>query len=163
MARAKIPDRAIELALRKTMGNVSSAAKVLGVTRAGVYERITANPKLKAVVDEARETLLDFAESSLYKAIRKREAWAVCFALKTVGRVRGYSERFEFEQLAVEVERMRNELQRLTERGPATASHDFPRMRFPTAPMNTQSAKAGWLPRNKKTFCKAPSIPLIPR
>lgn len=127
MARAKTPEATIEKALRKAQGNISFAARLLGLDRTQVYSRIKASKGLLQVVQEARETLLDDAESALHVAISKREGWAVCFALKTIGRVRGYSERWEFEELLKNFESLKDEFQKFVQRGGANTDQNFPR------------------------------------
>jgi predicted RNA binding protein with dsRBD fold (UPF0201 family) len=85
----------IARALRAAEGIISNAAQRLGVTRQAVHARISRHPTLQAVRDEARESVTDLAESMLIENIRRGEAWAVCFYLKTQGRDRGYVERTE--------------------------------------------------------------------
>ncbi len=43
----------------------------------------------------ARDEILDEAELRLVKAIRRDEAWAIAFCLKTIGRSRGYGDRLD--------------------------------------------------------------------
>jgi hypothetical protein len=94
MNRSKVPDAAIEKALKASFGNISAAAKSLGMDRSHVNERIKRSITLTKVLEDTRESMKDNAESSLNRAILAGEAWAVCFFLKTRGRDRGYSERF---------------------------------------------------------------------
>jgi hypothetical protein len=88
----------IEDTLQKSMGNISVAARSLGMTRNALYQRIKRTPQLKTILDDARESLVDVAESALYSAVTKKEGWAVCFTLKTIGKSRGYIERTELIQ-----------------------------------------------------------------
>lgn len=81
--------------LREFHGNMAAVARAAGVTRQAVYKYIESNDELKAVKQECRESMIDNAESSLYRAIVNGEAWAVCFFLKTQGKPRGYVERQE--------------------------------------------------------------------
>ena len=90
---AKLTKNGVAKALTETHGNISAAARMLGVTRRAIAKRIDGDPILKAAVVDARETMLDDAERSLAKAVLAGEAWAVCFLLKTQGRGRGYIER----------------------------------------------------------------------
>lgn len=63
---------------------------------------IDKSPELVRICKDAREGMIDHAVSSLYRAIIKGEAWAVCFFLKTQGKSRGYIENIdakEFRQL----------------------------------------------------------------
>lgn len=85
----------ISLALTEQEGNVTSAARSLGVTRSTLYNYLQRYPSLKTVLRDARESMLDHAESALVKAIKAGEGWAVCFTLKTIGRARGYVEKHE--------------------------------------------------------------------
>jgi hypothetical protein len=74
-------------------GNVAATAKRFNVHRSSVQELIEKRPSLQRVCKDAREGMLDNAESSLYRAVIQGEAWAVCFFLKTQGKARGYVER----------------------------------------------------------------------
>jgi predicted RNA binding protein with dsRBD fold (UPF0201 family) len=82
-------------ALREAKGLVTHAAARLGVTREAVRLRLAKHPTLQQARDDAREALIDTAESSLFKQIERGEAWAVCFFLKTQAKDRGYVERVE--------------------------------------------------------------------
>jgi hypothetical protein len=62
-----------------------------------VQELIEKSPALVSVQRDAREGMLDDAESALYRAVIQGEAWAVCFLLKTQGKGRGYIERQELD------------------------------------------------------------------
>jgi len=87
------PTIAAELA--KSQGNISATAKRLNVTRSSIQYWVDRSPQLQRILQDSREAMLDDAETSLTKAIKKGEAWSVCFSLKTQGRSRGYSERTE--------------------------------------------------------------------
>ena len=50
---------------------------------------------MHAIVNDARESMADNAESALGLATLRGEAWAVCFTLKCLGKDRGYIERGE--------------------------------------------------------------------
>ena len=49
-------------------------------------------PTVEAAKHDARGELLDVAEVKLWQAVQRDEAWAITFALRTVGRGRGYGE-----------------------------------------------------------------------
>jgi hypothetical protein len=83
----------VAAALADLQGNVAGAAKRFGVARQSVADLIERRPALQQVLQDAREGMLDNAESSLYRAVLAGEAWAVCFFLKTQGRTRGYVEK----------------------------------------------------------------------
>lgn len=86
---------AVMTALQLTQGNVSLAARNLNTSRSTLYNYLIRYPELKQALTDAREGMIDHAESALRQAAIKGEAWAVCFMLKTIGRGRGYVERQE--------------------------------------------------------------------
>ncbi len=90
-----LSEKPLAEAIRAARGNLSTVAKRFQVTRQAVQNYISRRPKLKEVMSEARESMLDMVESSLYKACRKGQGWAVCFFLKTQGKDRGYIERID--------------------------------------------------------------------
>lgn len=82
-------------AIQQHMGNITMAAKSLGVARQTFYKFMAKHETVKDALAEARETMIDNVESRLYKAALDGEGWAVCFFLKTQGKGRGYIERAE--------------------------------------------------------------------
>lgn len=93
--KGRYTDAQIIEALRVARGMVYVAADRLGCEPKTIYRRMAASAKVKEVVEDSRGKLLDKAELALESAIGKEEAWAVCFALKTIGKHRGYVERIE--------------------------------------------------------------------
>ena len=83
--------------LEKTAGNVSLAARQLGIARCTIYLRIKKNSKLTEAIEQFREKAIDDAESALQRAVLNGEGWAVCFTLKTIGKSRGYIEKQQVE------------------------------------------------------------------
>lgn len=83
------------IALRESRGLMTHAAARLGVSNEAMRLRVNKSPTLQQVRAEAREAMIDVAESSLYDAARRGDAWAVCFTLKCLGRERGYVDRTE--------------------------------------------------------------------
>ncbi len=73
----------------------TGAAKVLGVSR----NTIIAYCKKWVTVDQAfkekRGELVDLSEMGLRGAVLRGEPWAITFALRTLGKDEGYSERVE--------------------------------------------------------------------
>ena len=55
----------IEDAIRKSAGNITAAARGLGVGRTALHARIAKSPDLQRVLQEEREALVDMAESCL--------------------------------------------------------------------------------------------------
>jgi hypothetical protein len=87
----------IEETLIAVSGNVSAAARSLGMQRHRLHKIIVQSEHLKQVVYDARQSMCDNAESALNRAVINGEAWAVCFTLKTQAKDRGYVERVQQE------------------------------------------------------------------
>ena len=85
----------VEVAIRSTGGFISQAAKVLGITRQSVWDRIERHPQLQEALKDVKETYLDLAESQLIRAMKLGERWAIKYYLNTQGKDRGYVERHE--------------------------------------------------------------------
>ena len=84
-------------ALEGTKGMVTLAARKLGCHPATVRNYIARHPTVAQAHKEQREGFLDMAELALQKAVQNGEGWAVAFALKTIGRSRGYVEKIEID------------------------------------------------------------------
>jgi hypothetical protein len=82
-------------ALRASKGMASVAARRLGCDVDTVLIYCRRYSDVEAVKQEARIEILDEAELRLWQAIRRDESWAIAFALKTIGRSRGYGERLD--------------------------------------------------------------------
>lgn len=81
----------IEHALRKSYGILTHAAKELGVTRAAVDYHVRSSPKLKAVVAESREIIVDHAEHNVMDAVvTKGDEGLSKWVLERLGKKRGY-------------------------------------------------------------------------
>lgn len=87
--------KAMLVALEKSLGVVSTACKVTGLSRAQHYNWLKTDTEYKAQVDELVEVTLDFAESKLHNRINDGDTTAIIFFLKTRGKGRGYIERIE--------------------------------------------------------------------
>lgn len=95
--KPRITTKQVEAALISMSGNVSAAARSLGMSRNWVDTLIKRSEKLQQVVHDARQSMCDNAESALNRAVINGEAWAVCFTLKTQAKDRGYVERTQQE------------------------------------------------------------------
>ena len=82
-------------ALREKHGNMSAAARYLGCDRHTIGRYIETYSTVKAVYEEERETLIDFAENQLFQQVKEGNITAIIFTLKTIGKHRGYVERQE--------------------------------------------------------------------
>jgi hypothetical protein len=81
-------------ALRESMGFVSGAADLLGVTPSAVYKSIQRHPSLrelqKLLVEDRRQPALDISESKLLEAVCAGKSWAIKYYLNNQGADRGY-------------------------------------------------------------------------
>jgi hypothetical protein len=84
-------------ALEKSLGIVSTACKMVDISRQTHYAWMKADPDYKKAVDSIQDGVLDFAESHLYKLVKEGNPAATIFFLKTKGKKRGYIERQEIE------------------------------------------------------------------
>jgi len=84
-------------ALEKSLGIVSTACKMVDISRQTHYDWIKKDDNYKKAVDSIQDSVLDFAESHLYKLVKEGNPAATIFFLKTKGKKRGYIERQEIE------------------------------------------------------------------
>lgn len=88
---------AIETAIKEKRGNISAVARSFGVSRNAIDNRINKSPVLKEALKQARDTMLDNAETALYDDALNGNTTALIFFLKTQGKARGYVERQELQ------------------------------------------------------------------
>lgn len=99
--RQKVTDKQIELALYKTSGILAQAAAVLSssigekITRQAIWRRVKRSKKLQQAQLDAREQIIDLAESVVTKALLDGNWKVAVNVLKTLGKERGYCERQE--------------------------------------------------------------------
>ena len=84
-------------ALKKAMGVVTTAAKMVGIDRVTHYRWLADDKEYKEAVEDLQNVVLDFAESALYKMVENHNPAATLFLLKTKGKKRGYIERQEIQ------------------------------------------------------------------
>ena len=82
-------------ALERNGGVIAEAARELDYATMSLRAMISKDPVLKRYRKEHIEVLLDEAERGLLEKVRAGDMKAIRFALSTVGRSRGYSERLE--------------------------------------------------------------------
>lgn len=87
---ARISNKKIKEALKKTGGFVSPAARSLNITSRTLYRKINQNEDIKIFRQEIIDSRLDIAELELIKALQMHEPWAVKFYLEKKGWMRGY-------------------------------------------------------------------------
>lgn len=92
----KRSDDEIEEALLAERGLVTYAARRLGYSMSSMRDRLAANPaRFGPILKDAREAMIDLAERSLQTKLDDGDLQATTFALRTIGRQRGYAERTE--------------------------------------------------------------------
>ena len=84
-------------ALEKTLGVLTSAAKLVGIERTTHYLWLNTDEAYKQAVKSIDDIAIDFAESHLHKQIKKGGTQATIFYLKTKGKKRGYVEKQELD------------------------------------------------------------------
>jgi hypothetical protein len=87
--------RAMLKALEKSLGVVTTAANIVGITRKTHYDWLLKDHNYAQEVAELENITLDFAESQLHKQVKEGNTTATIFLLKTKGKKRGYVERQE--------------------------------------------------------------------
>jgi transposase-like protein len=81
--------------IKKMNGNLAAVARAMGVSREGIRKHLQKHPSAQQALEESRETMLDNAESVLYKKALEGSTPELLFFLKTQGKSRGYIERQE--------------------------------------------------------------------
>ena len=92
--REQTCQRIIE-ALKETRGLLTLAARKAGVSYRTVNRYANEFPSVQEAVEEAKESMIDFAEGKLFEKISKGDTASIIFYLKTQGKKRGYIERHE--------------------------------------------------------------------
>lgn len=92
---AKLNKRDVIAKLEETKGNIAAVARAFGVSRNVVYAYIENTPAAKITCEDAREAMIDNAESVLYSKVLAGDTTCLTFFLKTQGKRRGYTERHE--------------------------------------------------------------------
>jgi len=80
-------------AFEKHATNISRACKVVNIDRGTHYNWFSTNSTYKEKIEAIQESMIDFAESMLYKNMKSGKESSILFFLKTRGRDRGYIEK----------------------------------------------------------------------
>ena len=91
----KFTPEQVAAAIHEARGIQSVAARRLGCSRETLRRYVNQFATVRTAVEDARDGLLDFAESKLLKLIDDENITAIIFYLKTQGKKRGYVERVE--------------------------------------------------------------------
>lgn len=94
---AVITTASVVEALYQAGGVQSHAAKLLGMSKEAIWNRVNRSPRLQEAVREAKEITLDLAETELMKKIKAGHIAAIIFYLKCQGKDRGYIEKQELD------------------------------------------------------------------
>ena len=81
-------------AITKSHGLVAFAARRLGVSRQAVYNMVNRHPEVNEAMIDAREELLDLAESKVFAAVARGNLKICCWVLERLGKHRGYTRQF---------------------------------------------------------------------
>ena len=84
-------------ALDKNLGIVTHAARETGTCRDEHYHWLKENPLYAEKAAAVRETVIDFVESSLMSQVRDKVPASTIFAMKCLGKHRGYYEKLQVE------------------------------------------------------------------
>lgn len=80
-------------AMEKSLGVITTACRVAGVSRDTYYRYYEEDPEFAKQCDDIENIVLDFAESQLHKQIKDGNPTSTIFFLKTKGKKRGYYEK----------------------------------------------------------------------
>ena len=94
-------DRLLE-AMTKSLGNVTIACNGANLSRQAHYSYMDKYDSYKKEIEEIKEMAIDFVEGKLFSQIKADDTTSIIFFLKTRGKSRGYSERFEIESKEVD-------------------------------------------------------------
>lgn len=108
--RDDISNDAIVTAYTKKGCNVSATCSALGISRQTFYVRKNSDQSLRERLEEAEESIIDFAESKLVEKIGEGDLTATIFFLKTKGKKRGYVEKYENDVSVNAFEKLMQEL-----------------------------------------------------
>ena len=97
MGHNKLRPETVAAEIRKASGLLTRVAQVMGVSRQTIANYCRRYPCCEKACVEAREAILDVAESKLLAKLNNGDTWAIGFILSTLGRVRGYVARQEVE------------------------------------------------------------------
>ena len=97
LTKSNTHKKAMLEALEKSMGIVTTACKVVGISRITHYQWLKDDEQYAEAVASLEDIVLDFAESSLYKQVKEGNPTSTIFLLKTKGKRRGYIEKTQVE------------------------------------------------------------------
>lgn len=87
--------KALVEAMEKSLGVVTTACRIVGISRWTYYDYYKNDVEFKKQIDDIQNIAIDYAESKLHEAIKDGNVTSIIFYLKTKGKDRGYIERVE--------------------------------------------------------------------
>jgi DNA invertase Pin-like site-specific DNA recombinase len=96
-ARSGRSDATYEKAIRENGGNITATAAALGISRGAFYVRLNKSQRLKEVLEEVRNEVVDMAEDGLRAQVAQQNMTAIIWTLKAhkEAKRRGWGERQE--------------------------------------------------------------------
>lgn len=80
------------VALRNSLGIVTTACDEIGISNKTYYEWYKTDPDFKSKVDDINEITLDFVENQLLKKIKEGSEKSIMFYMRYKARKRGYTD-----------------------------------------------------------------------
>lgn len=93
--RAEERRKAFLEVFEKSLCNMTAATKKMGIDRSTVYRWRQEFPEFEQQLKDIQETQIDFVESKLMSLINNGDVASTIYYLKTKGKERGWSERYE--------------------------------------------------------------------
>lgn len=95
----KLTKKAFIDAYTKTFGNVTMSCNKVGIARSTYYNWFNNDEDFRKKIEdiEPKELFLDFVTSKLVEQISTGDKTSIIFALKTIGKERGWVERQEIQ------------------------------------------------------------------
>jgi len=93
----RISNTKLEQLITEYKGFVTRICKAAGISRQAFYARLERHPNLQKKLDEARDEVIDFAESKLLELINEKHYPNIRFYLETQAKDKGYVIKQEIE------------------------------------------------------------------
>ena len=99
---SKLTKKAFIDAYTKTFGNITMSCNRVGIARSTYYNWINKDDDFNKQINDIqpKELFLDFVTSKLVEKINEGDKASIIFALKTIGKERGWVERQEIQHEA---------------------------------------------------------------
>lgn len=94
--RQRTEDKEPEIiaAIERSHGNLSAAARILGITRKAVDYYVRTRPHIREIAQDAANAISDIAEGNLIVAIKKGDLKQSQYWLESKARDRGYGQKY---------------------------------------------------------------------